>query len=173
MAVKKAFYSALEAGQIHALVQPEEEGQVGGGVPLHHIGKINLQVGQGIDRPGAVVHRRGRGGGALQLLQLQDGGVGHELIQSQVHPQGGGQIGEQHDASQGVQARLIEVGVNAEAAVSQGGGDQVGNPALDLSLRLKEGGALFLLSLFLAEIPGAYDLLGGGFLKGHLPEMAF
>ena len=99
--------------------------------------------------------------------------MGHEGIQGQVQMKLGGQVGEQHDASQGVQPRLIEVGVNAEAAVPKGSGNEIRQFLLPLGLWLTKSCLFFLLGLLLTEIAGADDFFRGGFFKGHIPEMEF
>ena len=96
--------------------------------------------------------------------------MGHKVIQGQREIQAGSQVRQKQHASQGVQAGFVQVGVDAEAAVSQTGGHRVVDLGLQLVFRQLQAGHLLFFRLFPAEIFGADDLLGGGLFKGRLPD---
>ena len=119
MDIEQVLHGSLEPLQVHTGIQVDEGGQVGGGIAPHDVGKVNLQVGEGVHRTYGVVHL------LLLLLflivgfQLYHAGMGHQVVQGDGEIHLLGQVGEQQHAAHGIHARPVKVGVDAEVLVAQ------------------------------------------------------
>ena len=170
MYVKDILYRFLQSHQVHAVIQLKEKRQIRCGISPHHIGKIELQIRQRIDLPDCKIHRRPLLGLADKVLQLQHGGMGGQIIQSNGHPQPVIQICQQHHASQRIQSHGIHIRINAKTLMSQHCGYAVIDLLLQFIFRLADILKLFLFLFLLTEILIPDDLFRGSLGKRSLPQ---
>ena len=56
MDVEKVFHGLLQADKVNAVVQMDQRRKIGRCIAPHHIGKVNLKVGERVNRADRVVH---------------------------------------------------------------------------------------------------------------------
>ena len=165
MDIKQVLDSCFQSIQIYAVIQMDQRRQVGCCVAPHHICKINLQVGQRINRPHAVIHFFLALSLNIICFQLLNRSMSHQIIQCKGEIHIIRQFSQEKNTSHGIHAGSVKICINAEVLIAHDAGYNIINLLLKPVFRHDKLLPVLFLLLLLAEIIGPFDLPGRRLLK--------